>query len=177
MKTTIAILSAIFLTGSSSVYATPHGKNILTNVAASSSHSSSVATGGNSSVKVTVPVLTNQGNNGYNTFNGMNWNNDNGFGGGVYCRTPAFFLGGNANPTTGSYGETTGYLNEYSVSAGVMVPFGSRSLEDCKQLAAEITRQRKIDVELSTLRACAEVKRLGITPDVKKYPNLAACVE
>lgn len=176
MKKLLTILSVVCLTASSTAYGTPRNQNTLT----SGSSSTSTATGGaggSSNVKVSVPVLTNQGNNGYNTFSGMNWNNDNGFGGGVYCRTPSLFLGGNASPTTGAYGETTGHLNEYSVSAGVMVPFGSRSLEDCKQLATEITRQRKIDVELSTLRACAEVKRLGVTPDVKKYPNLAACVD
>lgn len=168
MKKLFSIIFTLSTFGVSAAYATPHNTNT----------SSSSATGGSSAVKVnsTNVVLPGNGYGNNNTFNGMNWNNDNGFGTGVYCRTPSFFLGGSANPVTGAYGETTGHLNDYNVSAGVMVPFGSRSLEDCKNLAAEITRQRKIDGELSTLRACAEVKRLGIVPDVKKYPNLAACV-
>lgn len=189
MKNLFTILSVLVLSGSSSVYATPHhhtspsspSSSSVSNTTSSSVSNSAGGAGGaggrsKSVVNVSTPVLVNTGNSGYNTFSGMEWNNDNGFGNGVYCRTPSVFVGGNVTPTNGEYGNTSGYLNQYQVSAGVMIPFGSKSLEDCKALAAEITKQKKIENELQTLRVCAEVMKLGVVPDVKKFPNLAICV-
>jgi len=134
----------------------------LTNSAAPSA--SSVTTGGTN--------INYQTNNTYQ--------NEFGFAPGIFCRTPTFYVGGN-------WGE--GYLNafdplqksgntnqNFSVNAGVAVPFGSQILDYCKQLASAIAKDREISSQLSMLRTCAELKKEGLIVDPEKFPLLKPCV-
>jgi hypothetical protein len=133
----------------------------LTNSAAPSA--SSVTTGGTN--------INYQTNNAYQ--------NEVGFGPGVFCRTPTLFIGGN-------YGENEldafdavtksgNNANNYSVNAGLVVPFGSSALESCKRLAAITVQDREISTQLSMIRTCAQLEREGIRVDPERYPLLEPC--
>jgi hypothetical protein len=133
----------------------------LTNSAAPSA--SSVTTGGTN--------INYQTNNAYQ--------NEVGFGPGVFCRTPTLFVGGN-------YGENEldafdavtksgNNANNYSFNAGLVVPFGSSALESCKRLAAITVQDREISTQLSMIRTCAQLEREGIRVDPERYPLLEPC--
>lgn len=135
----------------------------LTNSAAPSA--SSVTTGGTN--------INYQTNNAYN--------NEMGFAPGVFCRTPVLYVGG-------SWGE--GYLNaydplqssgnnnlNYSVNAGLVVPFGSQIIDYCKQLAYATAKDREISSQLSMLRTCAQLEKEGLVVDPIKYPLLKPCAK
>jgi hypothetical protein len=135
----------------------------LTNSAAPSA--SSVTTGGTN--------INYQTNNTYQ--------NDFGFAPGVICRTPTLYVGGN-------FGE--GRLNafdpiqtsgnnsvNYSVNAGIAIPFGSDILEHCKQLASAIAKDREISSQLSMLRTCAQLQKEGLVVDPVVFPLLKPCAQ
>lgn len=135
----------------------------LTNSAAPSA--SSVTTGGTN--------INYQTNNAYN--------NEFGFAPGIFCRTPTLYLGG-------SWGE--GYLNaydpiqtsgnnnlNYSVNAGIVLPFGSQIIDYCKQLAYATAKDREISSQLSMLRTCAQLEKEGLTVDPIKFPLLKPCAK
>ena len=135
----------------------------LTNSAAPSA--SSVTTGGTN--------INYQTNNAYN--------NEHGFGPGIFCRTPTIQLGG-------TYGEgrldaydpiqrSGNSNNNYSINAGMIIPFGSSVLRDCKRLVSAIARDREISSQLSMLKTCANLKKEGIVVDPVKFPMLAPCAE
>ena len=120
--------------------------------------------------------LTYQSNNTYN--------NEFGFGPGIFCRTPALFASGNL-----TRGDTDNY---YSVSAelpmsfndnwvyggqiGVVWPFGSKVQEYCKSVARQTAMDKEISTQLSMIRACAALIKEGIRVDANKFPLLKPCV-
>jgi len=135
----------------------------LTNSAAPSA--SSVTTGGTN--------INYQTNNTYQ--------NEMGFAPGVFCRTPTMYVGGN-------WGE--GFLNNYdpiqlsgnnntnySLNAGIVLPFGSSVIRDCKMLVEAIARDREISSQLSMLRTCSQLEKEGLTVDPELYPMLKPCVK
>ena len=134
----------------------------LTNSAAPSA--SSVTTGG-----------TNINYQSNNTFN-----NDAGFAPGIYCRTPTAYIGGNwGNSTLDAFDpiQITGNKSlNYSVNAGVVLPFGSQILDYCKQIASAIAKDRDISSQLSLLRLCSQLEKEGLTVNPKKYPLLKSCI-
>lgn len=135
----------------------------LTNSAAPSA--SSVTTGGTN--------INYQTNNAYN--------NEFGFAPGIFCRTPALYIGGNWGENyLEAYDpiQQSGNNNEsYSFTAGVVVPFGSPIIDYCKQLAFAIAKDREISSQLSMLRTCSQLEKEGLIVDPIKFPLLKACTK
>jgi hypothetical protein len=140
-----------------------NNSSALTNNAAPSA--SSVTTGGTN--------INYQTNNAYN--------NEMGFAPGIFCRTPALYLGGSwgqskldaFDPVQNS-GNTNG---SYSANAGIVLPFGSPIINYCAQLAASIALDREISSQLSMLRTCAQLEKEGLVVDPIKFPLLKACAK
>lgn len=138
-----------------------NNQSTLTNQAAPSA--SSVTTGGTN--------INYQTNNAYQ--------NEVGFGPGIFCRTPTLFIGGN-------YGENEldafdqisnsgNNASNYSANVGLVVPFGSSALESCRRIAALTVVDREISTQLSLLRACASLQKEGIRVDPEQFPLLEKC--
>lgn len=138
-----------------------NNSSTLTNSAAPSA--SSVTTGGTN--------INYQTNNAYQ--------NEVGFGPGVFCRTPTVFVGGNYGQNgLDAYDAVTksgNDSNNFSVNLGLVVPFGSSALESCKKLAAITVQDREISSQLSMIRTCAQLQREGIRVDPELYPLLERC--
>lgn len=148
------------------VFAQPTtNSSTLTNSAAPSA--SSVTTGGTN--------INYQTNNSYN--------NENGFGPGVFCRTPILYVGGNyGNSALNNYDPIQGNIpgnvsNNFSANVGIVVPFASQILSSCNQLAHVIARDKEISSQLSMLRLCAQLDREGLIVDPIKYPLLKPCAK
>lgn len=151
--------------------ATPNGSiaqqtnnsSALTNQAAPSA--SAVTTGGTN--------INYQTNNTYS--------NEVGFGPGVFCRTPTIFVGGNAGQNQlDAFDAVTQSGNKstnYAVNAGIVYPFGSSAIEDCKTLARTVARDREISTQLSMIKACADLESKGIIVNPELYPLLERCTE
>ena len=133
----------------------------LTNSAAPSA--SSTTTGGTN--------INYQTNNAYQ--------NEVGFGPGIFCRTPTLFLGGNYGENQldsfDAISESGNEANNYSVNAGLVFPFGSPAQRSCNRLASLIVQDREISTQLSMIRACASLQRDGIKVDPELYPLLEKC--
>ena len=105
-----------------------------------------------------------------------------GFGPGVFCRTPTFYVGGSSAQNAGNTGDgtyaltSTSYSGAYAANVGILVPFGSSVYSDCKRMAAQIAKDREISSELSMIRACASLIKEGIAVDPVKFPTLEQCV-
>ena len=131
----------------------------------------------NSAAPSASSVTTGGTNINYQTNNA--YNNEMGFGGGVFCRTPTLYFGGNAGKSDlDSFdGVTTSgnVTDNFSFNAGVLVPFGSSIQDDCKDLAATISLDRQISSELSMLKACNELYQKNIPVDPKVFPLLKRC--
>lgn len=156
----LALLSAL----SSPVHVLAQAANnssSLTNSAAPSA--SSVTTGGTN--------INYQTNNAYQ--------NEVGFGPGIFCRTPTLFVGGNYGQNAlnayDAVTESGNSANNYSANIGLVVPFGSSALESCRRLAAITVQDREISTQLSMIRACAQLQREGIRVDPEAYPLLEKC--
>ena len=148
------------------VFAQPTtNSSTLTNSAAPSA--SSVTTGGTN--------INYQTNNSYN--------NENGFGPGVFCRTPILYVGGNyGNSALNNYDPIQGNIpgnvsNNFSANVGIVIPFASQILSSCNQLAYVIARDKEISSQLSMLRLCAQLDREGLIVDRIKYPLLKPCAK
>ena len=136
-------------------------QSAVTNSAAPSA--SSVTTGGTN--------INYQTNNAYN--------NELGFGPGIFCRTPTLYLGGNGgkawldafDPVQESGNKT----RNYSFNMGILYPFGSSALANCKALVKTIARDREISSQLSMIKACHDLYKKGIKVDSTIYPLLASC--
>ena len=134
----------------------------------------------NSAAPSASSVTTGGTNVNYQTNN--QWSNEVGFGPGIFCRTPTFYVGGAVGTTSNSqtsqtFAETGNYGQNISGNVGVLVPFGSSSLRDCNRYASQIVRDRQISTELSMIRACKSLKNEGIVVDPQKYPLLALCID
>ena len=157
---TLAVVPLVF---QDQVYAqqTNNASN-LTNQAAPSA--SAVTTGGTN--------INYQTNNTYQ--------NEVGFGPGVFCRTPTLYIGGNAgNNKLDAYDAVTESGNvakNYAVNAGIVYPFGSSAIEACKTLAKTISRDREISTQLSMIKACADLETKGIHVDPEIFPLLEPCI-
>lgn len=157
----LAFIILFFNCFCSSVFSQASNSSSLTNSAAPSA--SSITNGGTN--------INYQTNNAYQ--------NEVGFGPGVFCRTPTIFLGGNygqneldAFDTINKTGNTA---SNFSGNIGVVLPFGSSALSSCRQLAKITVQDREISTQLSLLRACAGLQREGIRVDAKSFPLLERC--
>ena len=131
----------------------------------------------NSAAPSASSVTTGGTNINYQTNNA--YNNEMGFGGGIFCRTPTLYLGGNAGKSDldsfDGITDSGNVTDNFSVNAGILFPFGSSVQKDCKKLAATITLDRMISSELSMLKACNELYQKNIPVDPKLFPLLEKC--
>jgi hypothetical protein len=140
---------------------------------------SSVVTN-NANPSAAVSTNTTGGTNiNYQTNN--QWSNEMGFGPGIFCRTPTFYVGGGTGQNLGSATDTfdatsSQYTQNYNANFGILVPFGSTIQRDCKRLAEQIAKDREISSDLSMIRACASLDGEGIIVDPNKFPTLSRCV-
>lgn len=136
-------------------------QSAVTNSAAPSA--SSVTTGGTN--------INYQTNNAYN--------NELGFGPGIFCRTPTLYIGGNGGKAWlnafDPVQESGNRTRNLSFNMGVLYPFGSSALADCKALVKTIARDRKISSQLSMIKACHDLYKKGIKVDSEIYPLLSSC--
>ena len=143
------IFSKLILIAASSTYSnityaqTTTNSSSLSNTAAPSA--SSVTTGGTN--------INYQTNNAYN--------NEVGFGPGIFCRTPTIYLGNHSK--------------SLAFNMGVLYPFGSSALADCKSLVKTIARDREISSQLSMIKACHDLYNKGIKVNSEIYPLLSSC--
>jgi hypothetical protein len=134
----------------------------------------------NANPSAAVSTNTTGGTNiNYQTNN--QWSNEMGFAPGVFCRTPTFYIGGGTGQNLGNTMDTLNngsyqYSQNYNANIGILMPFGSTIVRDCKRIAVQIARDREISSDLSMIRACAALDSEGIIVDSKKFPTLARCV-
>lgn len=162
IKGLICLASITLFCSSSSLAQQTNNSSTLNNSAAPSA--SSITSGGTN--------VNYQSNNSFN--------NENGFGPGIFCRTPSMYLGGNwgnANQENLDIANNTSQNTNtnYSANIGVVVPFGSSILRDCSELSKQITLDRKISTELSLIRACSQLEKEGIKVNPEKFPYLEKC--
>ena len=138
-----------------------NNQSSLTNQAAPSA--SSVTTGGTN--------INYQTNNTYQ--------NEVGFGPGVFCRTPTLFIGGNYGgnelEVVDAIGGSTNSAGNFQINGGFVLPIGSRAIESCKTLADTITKDRMISTQLSMIKACADLQKQGIKVNPEVFPLLEDC--
>ena len=156
-----ALLAAISVLPDPAIAQQTNNASNLTNQAAPSA--SAVTTGGTN--------INYQTNNTYQ--------NEVGFGPGVFCRTPTLYIGGNAGRNElnafDQVTESGNVAKNYAVNAGIVYPFGSSAIEACKTLAKTISRDREISTQLSMIKACADLEVKGIHVDPEVFPLLKAC--
>jgi len=154
-------VATLFLSIDNAVAQQTNNSSSLTNSAAPSA--SSVTTGGTN--------INYQTNNAYQ--------NEVGFGPGIFCRTPTLFVGGNYGQNEldafDAVTNSGNNANNFSMNMGLVVPFGSAALESCKRLASITVQDREISTQLSMIRACAQLQREGIRVDPEQYPLLERC--
>ena len=163
MRYTLSIVTILGLSliGLSAFSQQTNNSSTLNNSAAPSA--SSVTTGGTN--------INYQTNNAYS--------NENGFGPGVFCRTPTLYVGGswgNSQLDTFDNVQNSGN-NSTNISGniGILYPFGSSILRDCRRLAESIALDREISSQLSMLRLCAQLQKEGLVVDPEKFPLLKPC--
>jgi hypothetical protein len=105
------------------------------------------------------------------------WDNHNGFAPGVYCRTPTFYLGSGYGLANSSAGENDAQTSLTQISAGVLLPFGSSVLDDCKRMATALTDRAVVANEVALVRFCSELKKDKIVVDPIKFPAIAKCAD
>lgn len=96
-----------------------------------------------------------------------------GFGPGIHCRGPNLSFG-----LSGSHAGTHGYNSSaFGGAVSLSIPLGNAADRACKQLAAEIVRQRQLDTALTLVKQCSEFARLGIRVDYTRpqFAHLADC--
>ena len=134
----------------------------------------------NSNPSAAVSTNTTGGTNiNYQTNN--QWSNEMGFGPGIFCRTPTFYIGGGTGQNLGNTMDTLDngsyqYTHNYNANIGLLIPLGSTIVRDCKRLAEQTAIDREISSDLSMIRACASLDNEGIIVDPKKFPTLSRCV-
>jgi hypothetical protein len=133
----------------------------------------------NNSAAPSASSITSGGTNvNYQTNN--SFNNENGFGPGIFCRTPSLYVGGNWGQTNQnnldiSNNTSSNNNQSYSANLGIVVPFGSSVLKDCADLSRQLTLDRKISTDLSLIRACSQLEKEGIRVDPERFPYLEKC--
>jgi hypothetical protein len=135
----------------------------------------------NNSAAPSASSITSGGTNvNYQTNN--SFNNENGFGPGIFCRTPSLYVGGNwgntdQNNVDIANNNSSNNNQSFAANIGIVVPFGSSILKDCAELSRQLTLDRKISTDLSLIRACSQLEKEGITIDPDRFPYLANCVK
>ena len=108
----------------------------------------------NSAAPSASSVTTGGTNINYQTNNA--YNNEMGFGPGVFCRTPTLYVGGNIGHVKQDNFDPiqeSGNRNlTKSMNAGILFPFGSRVIDYCKRYAATIARDKEISSQVSMLK-------------------------
>lgn len=131
----------------------------------------------NSAAPAASSVTTGGTNINYQTNNAFS--NDLGFGPGIICRTPSFFVLSNVGKVyTDNFDEFTfngGRNKSVNGTFGLTFPFGSSAIEDCKTMARQLARDRVISTELSYIKTCASLAKDGIVIDPIKFPSLKKC--
>ena len=97
------------------------------------------------------------------------------FGPGIACPTPELGIGafgGNDNAYGG--GHSNGATN-FGATIMFTTPIGGQVGESCRELVAEITRQRQLDTSAALIRQCAEFARAGVMIDVEQFPEFKVC--
>ncbi len=103
-------------------------------------------------------------------------NSQFGFAPGIQCPTPEFAIGGFGGQSNG-WGNA-GYNTAGNNLGGTVMftmPIGGDTAEYCKELAREISKQRRLDTEVNMIRQCAQLANSGITIDVEQFPDFALC--
>ena len=122
---------------------------------------------------------TTTGGSSINYQTNQSFSNDVSLGPGVVCRTPSFNIGTsyvNTDTTNwASIGDSGTMGDNISANIGIVIPFGSQVHDSCRRIASQISLDKQISTQLSMIRACATLKREGITVDVNKFPLLKDC--
>jgi len=146
---------------------------------ASSQQTNNSSTLNNSAAPSASSVTTGGTNINYQTNNA--YNNEFGFGPGIFCRTPTLYVGGNYGGNNLSSWDNVANSGNNSTNvaanAGILFPFGSSIIRDCKRLAEMIALDREISSQLSMLRTCFQLEKEGIPVDPVRFPLLKACVK
>ena len=152
---------------------------LLVPVSVSAQQTNNAANLTNSAAPSASSVTTGGTNINYQTNNA--YNNEMGFGPGVFCRTPTLYVGGNIGHVKQDNFDPiqeSGNRNlTKSMNAGILFPFGSRIIDYCKRYAETIARDKEISSQVSMLKLCNELKRDGIAVDPDKFPLLAPCAD
>ena len=123
---------------------------------------------------------TTSGGTSINYQTNSSFSNDLGFGPGIICRTPSFNINSSvANSDAENFsalGSSGTRGDQVSASMGIVIPFGSRVHDSCKDLANQISVDKQISSQLSMIRACASLDKDGIIVDPNKFPLLSKCV-
>ena len=131
----------------------------------------------NSAAPSASSVTTGGTNINYQTNNA--YSNENGFGPGIFCRTPTLYVGGNwGNSQLDTFDKVQNSGNtssNVSANIGILYPFGSSILRDCRRLVEMIALDREVSSQLSMLRLCDQLKKEGLYVDPEKYPLLKPC--
>ena len=153
--------------------------SLLVPVSVSAQQTNNAANLTNSAAPSASSVTTGGTNINYQTNNA--YNNEMGFGPGVFCRTPTLYVGGNIGHVKQDNFDPiqeSGNRNlTKSMNAGILFPFGSRIIDYCKRYAETIARDKEISSQVSMLKLCNELKRDGLAVDPEKFPLLAPCAD
>lgn len=147
-------------------------------------------TNGDQTIAPSANVSTNtSGGTNINYQTNNSFNNEFGFAPGIFCRTPSLYLGGGTgnnssftedDPFSSVFQNNSSYNSQrninFNAQIGLVYPFGSSVIEDCKTLTRQIALDRRISTELSLIRACASLEKEGLKIDPEKYPLLARCL-
>ena len=123
---------------------------------------------------------TTSGGTSINYQTNSSFSNDLGFGPGIICRTPSFNINSSvANSDSTNFsalGDSGTRGDQISASMGIVIPFGSGTMDSCKDLAKQISVDKQISSQLSMIRACASLQKEGIKVDPVKFPLLSKCI-
>lgn len=103
-------------------------------------------------------------------------NSQFGFAPGIQCPTPELAFGAFGGQTNG-WGNTGYNSSGNNVGGTVMftTPIGGDTAKYCKQLAKEISKQRRLDTEINMIKQCAALANASIQIDVEKFPDFSVC--
>lgn len=97
------------------------------------------------------------------------------FGRGYSCPTPSLAFNGFYGGSEASGGGNSSTGGAYGGSVSYIMPLGGEIGDACKQNVKEITKQRKLDTQVTMVKVCADFARQGITIDTEAMPEFAIC--
>tara|TARA_Y100000739_G_scaffold87147_1_gene74359 strand:- start:887 stop:1522 length:636 start_codon:yes stop_codon:yes gene_type:complete len=123
---------------------------------------------------------TTTGGTSVNYQTNSSFSNDIGFGTGYVCRTPSVVINTSVasadSENWAALGNSGTYGENITGSIGLVFPFGSKVMNYCETIAKQTAKDKEISTQLSMLRACASLKKEGISVDPNKFPLLSDCV-